>query len=95
MGWEPNEDDMPRDINELSLEAQQALILLNVLPDKWDGMSGSWFGKDYSGLSTIMDIYTIEDKRTVFELLKIAENELGKYYAQKQKEQKSLAKRAK
>lgn len=95
MGWEPNEDEIPRDISELSTECQQALVLLNVLPDKWDGMSGSWFGKDYSGLSAILDIYEIEDRRFVFELLKVAENELGKYYAQKQKEQKALSKRAK
>jgi hypothetical protein len=55
-------------------------------------MSGSWMGKDYSGLSAIMDIYEIEDRREVFELLQIAEEELGKHYIQKQKEQESLAK---
>jgi hypothetical protein len=49
-------------------------------------------GKDYSGLAAIMDIYEIDDRREVFELLKVAEDELGKYYRQKQKEQESLAK---
>jgi hypothetical protein len=49
-------------------------------------------GKDYSGLSAIMDIYEIDDRRVVFELLKQAEQELGKHYTQKQKEQESLAK---
>jgi len=92
MGWEPDEDQMPIDPSILSLEAQQALILLNSLPDKWEGMSGSWMGKDYSGLSAILDIYEIEDRRSVFELLQQCERELGKYYAQKQKEQESLAK---
>jgi hypothetical protein len=91
MGWEPDEDQIPIDPSTLSLEAQQALILLNALPDNWEGMSGSWMGKDYSGLSAIMDIYEIEDRRTVFELLQQCERELGKYYAQKQKEQESLA----
>lgn len=92
MGWEPKEEEIPLDGSTLSLEAQQALILLNVLPDKWEGMSGSWLGKDYSGLGTIMDIYKIHDKRTVFELLQIGENELGKYYEQKRKQQESLSK---
>ena len=55
-------------------------------------MSGSWMGKDYSGLSAIMDIYEIEDRRSVFELLQQCERELGKYYVQKQKEQESLSK---
>lgn len=97
MGWEPEEDRLPKDPSMLSEESQHALVLLNCLPDKWDGMSGSWMGKDYSGLSAIMDIYSIEDRRTVFELLQVAEGELGKFYRQKSKEQESLskAKRAK
>ena len=92
MGWEPKDDDMPVDPSTLSLEAQQALTLLNALPDNWEGMSGSWMGKDYSGLEAIMNIYQIEDRKTVFELLREAEAELGKYYAQKQKEQAQLSK---
>lgn len=92
MGWEPNEDEMPLDASFLSLEAQQALILLNALPDKWEGMSGSWMGKDYSGLLAILDIYEVDNRREVFELLQVAERELGKFYAQKHKEQENLAK---
>ena len=92
MGWEPDENQMPIDPSTLSLEVQQALVLLNALPDNWEGMSGSWMGKDYSGLSAIMDIYEIDDRRVVFELLKQAEQELGEYYTQKQKEQESLSK---
>lgn len=92
MGWEPSEEEMPLDAASLDINAQYALILLNNLPDKWEGMSGTWMGKDYSGLAAIMDIYEIENRREVFELLKVAEDELGKYYRQKQKEQESLAK---
>jgi hypothetical protein len=92
MGWEPDENQMPIDPSTLSLEVQQALVLLNALPDNWEGMSGSWMGKDYSGLSAIMDIYEIDDRRVVFELLKQAEQELDKHYTQKQKEQESLSK---
>lgn len=97
MGWEPREEDLPTDPSTLSIEAQQALILLNALPDIWEGMSGTWMGKNYSGLDVILDIYEIEDRRTVFEFLKIAEHELGDFYAKKQKEQQNMskAKRAK
>lgn len=92
MGWEPSEEEMPIDPSFLDVNAQYALLLLNALPDNWDSMGGSWLGKDYSGLAAIMDIYEIEDKKAVFELLKVAEDELGKFYRQKQKEQESLAK---
>lgn len=92
MGWEPKDEDIPPNISILTTEAQQAFILLQSLPDKWDGMSGTWLGKDYSGLSAIMDIYDIEDRRSVFELLQVAEQELASFYEQKRKEQEALAK---
>ena len=88
MGWEPKEEDLPQDGSDLSLECQQALTILNALPDNWEGMNGTWLGKDYSGLSAVMDIYEIESRREVFELLKEAESMLGKYYAQQTKSRK-------
>tara|TARA_Y100001937_G_scaffold12487_1_gene15881 strand:+ start:2392 stop:2685 length:294 start_codon:yes stop_codon:yes gene_type:complete len=92
MGVEPKEEDVPKDPSTFSLEAQQALIMLNVLPDKWEGMSGSWLGKEYAGLLDIMDLYQIEDKKQVFELLKVCEDELGKFYAERRKQQEQLSK---
>jgi len=92
MGVEPKEEDIPKDPSAFSLEAQQALVMLNALPDKWEGMSGTWLGKEYSGLLDIMDLYQIEDKKEVFELLKVCEDELGKFYAEKRKQQEQLSK---
>ena len=92
MGVEPKEEDIPKDPSTFSLEAQQALVLVNALPDKWDGMNGIWLGKDYSGLGDILAIYEVEEKREVFELLRVCEVELDKFYTQKRKEQESLSK---
>ena len=92
MGVEPKEEDIPKDPSIFSLEAQQALVILNALPDIWEGMNGVWLGKNYNGLMDIMDLYQIDDKLQVFELLKICEDELSKYYSQKRKEQEQLAK---
>ena len=88
MGWEPKEEELPQDGTNLSLECQQALTILNALPDNWEGMNGTWLGKDYSGLSAVMDIYEVESRREVFELLKEAESILDKYYAQQTKSRK-------
>lgn len=92
MGVDPKEEDIPKDPSNFSLEAQQALVMLNALPDIWEGMNGTWLGKSYNGLMDIMDLYNIDEKREVFELLKICEDELGKYYTQKRKEQEQLSK---
>ena len=91
MGWEPKEEELPKDPAYLSYNIQCALVLYNALPDKWEGMSGSWMGKDYSGLMDIMNIYRIDNKREVFDLLKIAEGEASKFYAEKAKQQESLS----
>ena len=92
MGWEPKEEELPKEPSHLSYNIQGALILYNALPDVWEGMSGSWMGKDYSGLMDIMDIYELENRREVFTLLKVAEAEASKFYAEKQKQQESLNK---
>ena len=92
MGWEPKEEEIPKDASYLSYEVQCALVLFNCLPDKWEGMSGSWMGKDYSGLMDIMDIYQMDNKKDIFTLLKIAEHEAAKFYSEKRKQQESLAK---
>ena len=66
MGVEPKEDEIPKDPSTFSLEAQQALTMMNALPDMWEGMNGTWLGKDYSGLGDVMEIYDINKKREVF-----------------------------
>ena len=92
MGWEPNEDEIPKDPSNLSYNVQGALVLYNSLPDIWEGMSGTWMGKDYSGLIDIMNIYQFDNHKEIFTLLKVAEGEASKFYAQKQKQQESLSK---
>ena len=39
-----------------------------------------------------MELYQIDDKKQVFELLKVCEDELGKFYAERRKQQEQLAK---
>lgn len=92
MGVEPKDEDIPQDPSTFSLEAQQALLMMNALPDLWEGMNGVWLGKNYNGLFDILKLYKIDNKREVFELLKVCEEELSKYYSQKRKEQDQLSK---
>ena len=92
MGWEPKEEEIPVDPSTFSYECQQALVLLNALPDKWEGMNGVWLGKDYAGLDVIMNIFSIDNRLEVFELLRVCELELGKFYEFKRKQQEQMAK---
>jgi len=71
---EPDPVEMPVEIGEFPLEIQEAFIIHAMLPDRWDGSSGSYMGKDWSALSTLLDVQGIEDKRTVCFFLKNIES---------------------
>ena len=45
------------------------------MPDRWDGMSGSYMGKDWGCLGTLLDLYEVEDKREVTYFIKAIESE--------------------
>jgi hypothetical protein len=92
MGWEPKEDEMPKDPGSLPAAVQNALVVFNVLPDKVEGMSGSWLGKDFSALETIMNIYEIDDRREVFDYILIIQREHSAYYSNQQKMKESAGK---
>ena len=62
-----NDDQFP-------LEVQQALSLHTYLPDRWEGMSGSYLGKDWSALTELLNSYNVEDRRTVIFFLKFIDN---------------------
>lgn len=85
MGWEPNEDEMPKDPSSLPVQVQNALIIFNVLPDKIEGMSGTWLGKDFSPIEAIMNIYDIDDRREVLEYILLIQREYSDYYSKQQK----------
>ena len=91
MGWE-DFDDEPIDPAELSLEAQQALVLMNILPDKIEGMNGVWLGKEYSGLSDILTIYEMVNWRDTFDMLQICIQQYSKFYDEKRKQEERKAK---
>tara|TARA_R110002020_G_scaffold469791_1_gene695065 strand:- start:14 stop:313 length:300 start_codon:yes stop_codon:yes gene_type:complete len=85
MGLPIDEDEVPLDVDDLSYNSQQALLLFNILPDKVEGMSGVWLGKEYAGLGDILNIYEIDNPKDVLDLLQICIRVASKEY-EKQRE---------
>ena len=65
---------MPLQMNDLPIEVQEAFLIHQLLPDRWEGMSGYYMGKDMSAIGTLLDIYDIQDKKTVIYFIKHIEN---------------------
>jgi len=61
---------MPPQPGDYPLEVQVAFLLHDLLPDRWDGMSGSYFGKDLSALGTLLEIWDVKDSKTTVFFLK-------------------------
>lgn len=62
LGQEPDPNRMPMDLAELPYEVQLAFFVYSYLPDRWEGMTGSYMGKDWSSIDSLLNIYEVEDK---------------------------------
>jgi hypothetical protein len=64
---------MPLDSSAFPEEVQVAFFVFGLLPDRWDGMSGTYLGKEWSSLEHIFKIYDLEDVKTILFFAKLYE----------------------
>ena len=70
LGLPLDPDEFPVDPStDFDYDAQQAYYMFVILPDKIEGMSGTWLGKDYAGIGDLFDIYNVKNKREVMDYL--------------------------
>jgi hypothetical protein len=71
MGFDPVEEDIPVEYDDLLVDVQEALEIYSKLRDEWDTMNGVYLGKSYAGLGDILDILAVpqEDRKTLFNLI--------------------------
>jgi len=82
---------MPPGMEDFPSEVQEAFLIHSCLPDRWDGMSGMFLGKDWSALGTLLDVFEIEDKRTVVMMLKAIDDRNSNHINQKQSQRQKAA----
>tara|TARA_R100000231_G_scaffold131245_1_gene103215 strand:+ start:235 stop:483 length:249 start_codon:yes stop_codon:yes gene_type:complete len=70
---------------------QQAFLIHGLLPDRWEGMSGHYMGKDMSALGSLLDIYEISDKKTIVYFLKHIEAKHSDMVNKKQERKRKTA----
>jgi hypothetical protein len=66
---------MPPAMDMYPYEVQMAFFIYSLLQDTWDGMNGMYMGKNLAGLSVLLDIYEIEDKKTLVYFLSAIDRE--------------------
>lgn len=63
LGSEPDEDEIPIEIIDLPLEAQEAWSIFDLLPDRFDSFSGNYYGKDLSNLINYYQLFDVDNKQ--------------------------------
>ena len=92
-GIEPDPDEMPPTMGEYPSEVQVAFLLHDLLPDRWDGMSGSYFGKDMSALDLLLETWEVEDRKTTIFFIKQIESYNSKQINEKLKRKREASER--
>jgi hypothetical protein len=71
LGNEPVEEEIPVEFEDLMLDVQDAIGVYNKLKDEYDGMSGRYTGKNYSGIKDILELLDVpfEERQTTFKLV--------------------------
>jgi hypothetical protein len=75
LGEEPDPEKMPPEMEDFPHEVQMAFFIYSLMPDRFEGMSGTYMGKDWAALLPLLEIYEIENKKEVVLFLKHIENE--------------------
>ena len=87
---------MPLSPLDFPEEVQVAFFIFNLLPDHWEGMSGSYLGKYWDGIEYYYKVYNVSEPKVTLYIMKTYESELVSYRAeQAEKKRKADERKAK
>jgi len=87
---------MPLEPSGFPEEVQVAFFMFSCLSDNWDGMSGSYLGKNWDNLEYIFELHDVENPQPVFLFMKMLEGHLVKYRLEEaEKKRKAEERKAK
>ena len=95
LGEEPDPAKMPLEPSDFPEEVQVAFFMFSLLPDHWEGMSGTYMGKYWDGLDYFFKVYQIENPRTVLYFMKSYERIIVEHRADKAEAERKRAERQK
>ena len=70
LGKEPDYNKMPIDDKDFPYEVQLAFFIHSLMPDRWEGMSGSYLGKEWGAIGALLDAYNIEERQIIVFFIK-------------------------
>ena len=93
LGEEPDPTKMPLELSEFPEEVQVAFFIFSLLPDHYEGMSGTYMGKYWDGIEYYFKLYEIDDVKTIMYILKMYEGIIVSYKAEKAEQNRKTEER--
>ena len=93
LGQEPDPTKMPLELSDFPEEVQVAFFMFSLLPDHWEGMSGSYMGKYWDGIEYYFKLYEVDEPRTIIYIMKMYEGIIVEHKAEKAEERRKAEER--
>jgi len=96
LGTEPKQEEIPASFDDFPHIVQTAINIHAVLGDKWEGMSGTYMGKDYTLFPYLADIvYNVNNKAQLVQFVTLIDRIIQEHRAadQKRKQKKNKIKK--
>lgn len=93
LGEEPDPTKMPLELSDFPEEVQVAFFIFSLLPDHYEGMSGTYMGKYWDGIEYYFKLYEISDPKTIMYIMKMYEGIIVTYKAEKAEQNRKAEER--
>lgn len=94
LGVEPDPSRLPPTLDIFPEEVQYSFLIFNYMPDRWDGMSGTYLGKDWSSIDFFLDLFEVkEDKKIVVFFISKIEGTYSKSINEKMEQKRKAEER--
>ena len=84
---------MPLDSSDFPYEIQVAFFIYHQLAERWEGMSGTYMGKDWTHCPHLFEVFEVEDKKTTIIFMKIIESIMMKQAFEEQERKRQADER--
>ena len=84
---------MPLDTSDFPEEVQVAFFVFNMLSDVWDGMSGSYMGKNWTDAEFIFKTNNVDNSNIVLYFAKMYERIVMNYRAEESEKRRKAEER--
>ncbi len=75
---------MPLEASVFPQEVQVAFFMHQLISDRWDGMSGTYLGKNWIETVQVFDLYEIDDRKEILFFMQLYDGTIMRYRSDEQ-----------